>query len=124
MSDVQEVYMTLTEIDKLLADIELKITKIGGEATGAGGNSGGAVLSLRRQFRVLNMISMSIEAIAGNKNIDVLAQKFNQTLMLGMRVYMMLNALNAASGPWGLAYAGITMLGVGISYGNLMSVGE
>ena len=53
LGETQEVFQILTEIDRLLADIELKITRIQG-----GAGSSGALASLTEKFVALERLAL------------------------------------------------------------------
>ena len=114
MSDIQSAYATLMQVDKLLADIELKITNITGESSAKGGTSSGRLLSLKQQVRILDTMLMLIQISTGDKNIDKAVQKFQKLIGLLMRLRMVMLAVESASGPWGWAYAAANIAAFGI----------
>jgi hypothetical protein len=132
MSDIQSVYQTLTEIDRLLANIELRIDKITGESSGKDGKGGGGggdsnsrALSLQKQVRTLSMMMMLISQMTGDKNIDKAIQKVQQLSMSFMHLRMAMLAFQMASGPIGWAYAGVTGVMTAVSFGSIMTgIGE
>ncbi len=115
MSQAREVFLTLTEIDKLLADIELKITNIIGEK-GAGTSAG---LTLRQEVRTLNILMMSLERLSGTTNLDQTARKIQYVIMLAMRARMAIIAIQTAlipgAGAMSFLYAGVNVAAVGFS---------
>jgi hypothetical protein len=125
MSDIQSVYQTLTEIDKLLADIELRIDKITGDTKGGSGDGGTRTLSLQKQVRTLNMMMILVTQMTGDKNVDKAIQKIQQLTMSFMHLRMAMLAFQMASGPVGWAYAGVTGMATAISFGSIMTdIGE
>jgi hypothetical protein len=124
LSEIQEVMSTLTEVDRLLADIELKISNItqtsNGGSAGTGGNSG---LSLRQQVHSLNVMMILVEQMTGDKNIDKAMQKVQQFIMVLMRLRMLLFAIEEVAagglGPAGWIYAAANAAGFGISLATL-----
>jgi multidrug transporter EmrE-like cation transporter len=129
MSDIQSVYQTLTEVDRLLADIEVRIDKITGETAkggGSGGGSGGSLgLSLQKQVRTLNMMMMLLQTMTGDANVDKAIQKIQQLTMSFMHLRMTMLAFQMAAGPVGWAYAGVTGIATAMSFGSMMiGIGE
>jgi hypothetical protein len=125
MSEIQEVYTTLMEVDKLLADIELKIENITGTSKGGGTTDSPMVLGLHKQMRLVHTFLFLLQEATGDKNVDKAIQKFNQLAMTAMHAQMSIMAFAAASGPMGWAYAGATALFTAISAGNIMvGIGE
>ena len=99
------------EVDRLLADIELKISNITGKpigATGSGESEG--TMSLRKQVHILNAMTMLLQQMTGDKNVNAAIQKIQQLVMLLMRARMLLFAVTEAEagalGPFGWLYAG------------------
>jgi hypothetical protein len=131
MSDVQQVYSTLLEIDKLLDGIEVKIETINGQVSGSSAGSGGGVsdgggneLSMRQQIRTLNMMGMILEQMTGDKNVNKAVQKFSQLMMVLMRLRMLLFVVSeleagVLGGPWGWMYAIANAVGFGVSLQTL-----
>jgi hypothetical protein len=125
MSDIQSVYQILTEIDKLLADVELRIDKITGDTKGGSGDGGTRTLSLQKQVRTLNMMMILVTQMTGDKNVDKAIQKIQQLTMSFMHLRMAMLAFQMASGPVGWAYAGVTGMATAISFGSIMTdIGE
>ncbi len=125
MSEIQESFAILQQIDKLLADIELRIDKITGDTKGGGGDSSSRTLSLQKQVRTLNMMVILVSQMTGDKNIDKSIQKIQQLTMSFMHLRMAILAFQMASGPVGWAYAGVTGMATAISFGNIMTdIGE
>ena len=132
MSDIQEVYSTLTEIDRLLGDIELKINNISDKTVGGSGGGGGGAggdLTLRQQVRTLNMMMYIVEQMTGSKDLNKGIRLGQQFIMVLMRIRMTLlvvQSLEAGTlGPIGWLYAGANALMVVSTSANMMtSIGE
>jgi len=71
-------------------------------------------LSLREEVRTLNMATMMLQRSFGNENVDVVMNKLQSLIALAMRTRMALYALEAASGPWGWLYAGVSIGAVAV----------
>jgi len=134
LSETQEIMSLLQEIMQMLDNADGKIDQITGKVTGSSGgssggdsggaDSGGSGLSLRQQFRTLNMMGIVLEQMTGNKNVDVAVRKFSQLLMVLMRLRMLLFVISeleagTLGGPWGLAYAAANAIGFGMSLNTL-----
>lgn len=122
MSEIQEVYATLLEIDKLLDGIEAKIENINGQVSG--GKDGGRELSIRQQLHTLNLMGMLLEQMTGDKNVDRAVQKFNQLMMMLMRLRTLLFVISeleagTLGGPWGIAYGVANIVAFGVSLNTL-----
>lgn len=94
MRDLQEIMVMLngvtTKTEKIAADIpKIRETEI----------------SLKQQVKIIDTTLMALQTATGNKTIDGGLQKVQQLIMLFMRLRMVMLAMSAASGPWGLAYA-------------------
>jgi uncharacterized membrane protein YeiB len=120
-SNIQEVYGTLTKIDELLKDIELRIEKISGGKNKTGAEND-QMLSLQKQVRTLNVMIMLIDEVAvrtGSADIDGALDKLRQIVMWAMRARIALQAVQAAMVPgagWASAlYAGVNIAALGLS---------
>ena len=136
MSGIQETYSTLMEIDRLLGDIELKVQNLqstvgGSESSGGGGSDaggfggiGGTGLSLRQNFRLVNISIASLQRFGGGGTLEQIGNKVSQLTNTMMRAYVMLNILEdlsaaASMNPFMIAYAGVNALALGMSIQNL-----
>ena len=123
MSSAQDVYNTLMQIDKLLADIELKIDKL---SSGGGGGGGASVMSVRRELHIVNMYLISLERWSGNDTLAGIVNRIQSAAQLALRFQMLLNAIialeavaNAGAGPLGWLNLGAQGLGFAISAQNM-----
>jgi hypothetical protein len=123
MSDVQGTYATLMEVDKLLADIELRIEKItsGVGAESAGGGSGS--LSLRKELMIINTSITAIQKFTGNDTLAAVGNRIQEVTAVAMRLFVVLKAIEIAEagtlGPLGWAYAGAQGLGLAMTLSSL-----
>ena len=76
-------------------------------------------VSLRRQVKTLNLMMADFQYFTGNDTLDAGVDKMQQMLMIGMRLYLLFDAINMAAGPWGWAYAVANGVAVGISISNI-----
>jgi hypothetical protein len=122
LAETQELMTTMQEIIRLLDGAEVKVAKI--QET-VGGDRGTRDLSLRSQLRILNVMSTLISDMSGgNKDINYLQSKINQTSMAFMRLYMLaitIQELQAGiiGGPLGIAYGVANLIGFGIALNTL-----
>jgi len=113
MSQIQEAYQTLTEIDQLLADIELKITNITGAETTQ------RLEQNLNTFRQLERLALRYLTLARRMGlpedvgaaIDFLARLVVAIRMAHISISMMMatNPLTAAIGVAGLIGTAVTM---------------
>ena len=76
-------------------------------------------ISLQKQMRTLNLLTLEFRVLTGDPTIDGATQKIQNFMRILMRLRMLLYAVQAASGPWGWLYAGANAVAVGISITNL-----
>ena len=137
MSGIQETYSTLMEIDRLLGDIELKVQNlqqtVGGSDSGeAGGSSdgggfggvGGTGLSLRQNFRLINVSIASLQRFTGGGTLAQIGNKISETTTMIIRLYALINILEeltmaASLNPFLIGLAGVNALAFGMSVQNL-----
>jgi hypothetical protein len=124
MSDVQGTYATLMEVDKLLADIELRIEKItSGIGAESGGSGGSGSLSLRKELMIINTSIMAIQKFTGNDTLAAVGNRIQEVTAVAMRLFVVLKAIEIAEagtlGPLGWAYAGAQGLGLAMTLSNL-----
>lgn len=106
MSQIQEVYQTLAEIDRLLADIELKINNIS---------------SPGQQMRLESTLSIYREVVKAARTWLLLVDRMNlpedaeRLISAGQRIIVIFNQMYRAGmllfsgSPWGFA-AGVAIM--------------
>jgi hypothetical protein len=120
LSQIQEVYSVLQEIDRLLADIELKVQNLSGQGSSAASSS---IPELRKELRVINMYTVALERWAGSDTITGIMNKIQSVQAAIIRMYMLINTLstiqNIGMGPLGWAMLGANAIGFAISAQNI-----
>jgi hypothetical protein len=120
LSQIQQVYSVLQEIDRLLADIELKVQNLSGQGAGAVSAS---IPSLRKELHVISMYTVALERWAGSSTIAGIMNKIQSVQAAILRMYMLINTLetiaNIGMGPLGWAMLGANVLGFAIAAQNI-----
>ena len=115
--ETQEVFQILTEIDKLLADIELKIIRIQG-----GAGSSGALAGLTTKFQQIERLALRWLALSRRMGlpedvgavIDFLARLITSVRMaqISLSLVMASNPVTAAIGFAGLMGSAFSLIDV------------
>lgn len=116
------------QVDKLLADIELRINKITSQVGGAGGGAAGAgkeAASLRQELHILNGYMIAIQKWSGNDTLAGAINKVQEINAMILRGYMLLEVFNdlyyaSTLNPFLVAYAGVHAIGFAISVQNVI----
>lgn len=118
MSQIQEAYQTLAEIDRLLADIELKITKIEGQAPTLERN-----LDTFRQVERLALRWLAIARRMGlPEEVDAAVNRIAQLitslrmLQIASNLILTMHPLTAAIGVAGLIGGSMSLTDVFAGY--------
>jgi hypothetical protein len=124
MSSPQDVYTTLQQIDRLLSDIELKITKLSSEGGSKGASA--SVMSIRKELHSINMYLVAIERWSGSDTLSGIMNRIQSASQFAIRLQMLLStvfaleaAVNAGMGPLGWLNLGAQGLGFAISAQNM-----
>jgi len=124
MSSPQDVFATLQQIDRLLSDIELKITRLSTEGGGKGKSA--SVMSIRRELHSINMYLIAIERWSGSDTLSGIMNRIQSASQFAIRLQMLLStvfaleaAVNAGMGPLCWLNLGAQGLGFAISAQNM-----
>jgi hypothetical protein len=101
LAETQQIMADLHEIMEMLNSANVTSQKLEHAAPRIEQNE----ISLRKQIRTLDTALMLLQIAMGEKNVDRATKKIIQFTQFVYRGYIMVQALAAASGPWGWAYA-------------------
>jgi hypothetical protein len=119
LGETQQIFGLLSEIDRLLSDIQVKV-----EELNAPSGSRGSISSLEAKFSQLERVGLRWAALASRfglpENVDRALRKITQ-LVSAFRMAQLSAALMLAGGPAGVAMGIAGMMMAGMTMGDALA---